>query len=757
MVTELQDQIRILKEELQRKDSLILSRNGLNESSLDRAAVENAKGEVAALQVKTENLVTKLREVELENEANATRIKDYKASLENAKENEARQASLVESLRDRIREVEATQGNLEMMKARSEVTSNQLAEEKRQSDEKIRDLEGRLRIYIQEREAAEIKAGSWEKRYQENLVTLRSALGVDYNESVDTMKVKIQELVSESTMLKGRLCTVQESLANSELESKASRETINRLVSEMNKEQSLASKYKADVEHLERERQSIEIGRQEALRECEVLKERLDSSQRAWNATTRELEEKTRVYSSLDHELRDNSQRAKNAQTRLDMFIEQLACMLNISPSEDLIQDRIRQLQGVSKDGQNTVYALEEKVRSLDDQLRNMYEQKQSAEKEARRCELDVRDISDRLRTAERELNNGDVYRDGLRTDKEKYLRFMEKLAELMKMDRISAEVGFDMTGETLLARAAQLAKLEADALADRNTHIYNLQRKIKTMKEQLESKDLHLDLLRKKLGQLEERASGRVEIEKERDGEYVKVRRLEKTCDKYSRQLEEARGEIVQLKAQLLESTKYQVDNQDLVIHCEKLEAKLGQLDKIRQKQAKKITTLKDERNISEVGGEERLQKAEGAIQALTSELKTSKQLMDDMAKRERQLVDLRTVLARMLGLDVNTLAVPDYEIISRLEKLIQAHHAHTLTNWTMDHALGDMEEGLRSGYPDAKIYLGEPRGQPEMHTQMRRPSSERRSRSPEKRGRSPEKRRNRSPSPTKVDTRKY
>jgi len=66
------------------------------------------------------------------------------------------------------------------------------------------------------------------------------------------------------------------------------------------------------------------------------------------------------------------------------------------------------------------VYALEEKVRSLDDQLRNMYEQKQSAEKEARRCELDVRDISDRLRTAERELNNGDVYRDGLRTDKEK-------------------------------------------------------------------------------------------------------------------------------------------------------------------------------------------------------------------------------------------------------------------------------------------------------------------------------------------------
>lgn len=48
------------------------------------------------------------------------------------------------------------------------------------------------RVYIQERESAEIKAGSWEKRYQENLVTLRSALGVDYNESVDTMKVRTE-------------------------------------------------------------------------------------------------------------------------------------------------------------------------------------------------------------------------------------------------------------------------------------------------------------------------------------------------------------------------------------------------------------------------------------------------------------------------------------------------------------------------------------------------------------------------------------
>lgn len=50
------------------------------------------------------------------------------------------------------------------------------------------------------------------------------------------------------------------------------------------------------------------------------------------------------------------------------------------------------------------------------------------------------------------------------------------------------------------------------------------------------------------------------MDVEREKEGEAMKVKRLEKTCDKYSRQLEQARMEITDLKAQLLESTKFQV-----------------------------------------------------------------------------------------------------------------------------------------------------------------------------------------------------
>lgn len=56
----------------------------------------------------------------------------------------------------------------------------------------------------------------------------------------------------------------------------------------------------------------------------------------------------------------------------------------------------------------------------MDDQLRVMYEQRQAAEKHAKRCELECRDLEEKLRVADREISNADVYRDGFRGDKEK-------------------------------------------------------------------------------------------------------------------------------------------------------------------------------------------------------------------------------------------------------------------------------------------------------------------------------------------------
>ena len=64
------------------------------------------------------------------------------------------------------------------------------------------------------------------------------------------------------------------------------------------------------------------------------------------------------------------------------------------------------------------------------------------------------------------------------------------------------------------------------------------------------------------------------------------------------------------------------------------------------------------------------------------------------------------------MLGLEVTSLAVPNYEIISRLEKLVQAYHCNTFTNVTIDNAVSEMEDGFRDGFRDAgRLLVQQPR----------------------------------------------
>ena len=53
--------------------------------------------------------------------------------------------------------------------------------------------------------------------------------------------------------------------------------------------------------------------------------------------------------------------------------------------------------------------------------------------------------------------------------------------------------------------------------------------------------------------------------------------------------------------------------------------------------------------------------------------------------------------MIARMLGLNINNLAVPDYEIIARLEKLILAHQSGVITDAAIGTIVDDMEEGFR------------------------------------------------------------
>lgn len=69
------------------------------------------------------------------------------------------------------------------------------------------------------------------------------------------------------------------------------------------------------------------------------------------------------------------------------------------------------------------------------------------------------------------------------------FLQFLESLSKTLSMDRVTGDMGIDGATVAILARAEQVMKNESSNLVDRKTQIYNLQRQIKTLKDQADSK----------------------------------------------------------------------------------------------------------------------------------------------------------------------------------------------------------------------------------------------------------------------------
>ncbi|KAH9514836.1 hypothetical protein Btru_023757 [Bulinus truncatus] len=717
-INELQDQVRSFREELKKKDSLIqhlVSLDGAPKiprapdsyrlDSLylgERSAVDLTRSELATLQVKFERAQVQISDLQREMESKDIKIKELQHLLDTSRETENRLGNMVASLREKLAEYESRAGSYETVANRGEFTISALQRENRELSDKIVELEQRLRKKLEDHEMAESKLIGEGRRLNEFLSQISSLLYTEdltdpSNCSADIVVRKMNDIIQENAMLKGKIMTMNEHLNETHLETKASRETIMRLVSEVGREQKVASRYTSDIESLRLERDNALAARRDLEREIDLLKERLEASHRALEATKNELQLKENRFSSLDRDLREKAHNVRSASTQFDLFREQLSNLLSsadlsVVPTEENIKETVRRLVTEHKESKLRLEEYEQRVKHLTDQLDNDLGIHRDLAQRCKRFEVEAADLAERLRSAEAELAAGDCLRDGFKFDKEKYLRGLQKLGEIMKMDRISLDLGLDLTMDALISRAEQLMKLEADALADKSSHVYSLQRKVKALKEQLESKDLHIDLLRKKMTNLEERMHGRVDIEKQREVENLRVQKLEKLVEKYKLQLQDSRHEVQNLKAQLLGSGELKIRTLEQRKDLEELARQVEELEEVRKRQSRKISELKSTVDNTETTFQEKKVASENAVQALSSELRTTKNALDTLKYREKQLVDFRTVVARMLGLDINTLAVPDYEIITRLEKLIQAHHATTFTTLSLEDALQDV-----------------------------------------------------------------
>jgi G:T/U-mismatch repair DNA glycosylase len=82
----------------------------------------------------------------------------------------------------------------------------------------------------------------------------------------------------------------------------------------------------------------------------------------------------------------------------------------------------------------------------------------------------------------------------------------------------------------------------------------------VRTLKEQLEKKDLHLDMLRKKIMVLEESVKMRTTLELERDEALSKARKLIKQVERQDLDLKESRLANKDMRSQLTDAAEYKV-----------------------------------------------------------------------------------------------------------------------------------------------------------------------------------------------------
>uniref|UniRef100_A0A8U8CCD6 Uncharacterized protein n=1 Tax=Geospiza parvula TaxID=87175 RepID=A0A8U8CCD6_GEOPR len=632
-----------------------------------RAAAETAQSELAALSVKydcAQSELLKLRSSMISKEAS---FQELKAEAESYKENNARLMSRLLSLQTQIQEMEEELCVLTASKNQAELAAQMACKE---------NLELKEDKYLNECEENMTQASKISKNYEELLTAFKKLLIFD-------LFLKVSEICKENVTLKDQVAALQEAVNVHEMESKANRETIMRLVSEVAKEQKKAAGYYQDMEKLSKDLDSAIIKRQSLEMEIRNLREKLTVNQKALDTSKQELHNLKKSSSELDASLKSSREEARTAQSSLEAFKEEIASLLScgstiVKPSEKAILERIQEINCKEKNKETMVSQLETQLTKLTKALENQTRLYHEALERSRKAEKCSENFHDQLKHLEEELLNGDLMQDGLKLEKQKYLKFLEQLNEKMKLDSLAAEVGFDMTMDVILARVEQLVKLEGDAVVENKTVAYSLRRKLKAQKEKLESKELHMNLLRQKITQLEEEKQVRTALAVERDEANLAVRKLHKMIERLQKQLDLARETNTDLKAKLSETSELKIKTLEQNRTIEELSKSQDKLERMKEKAEKQLRSAKSELLLKEHKATEDKEKTKNMLEAVTSEMKVLKTTLAELAKRERQLADFREVVSRMLGLDIASLALPDYEIISRLEGLIHSHQHH-------------------------------------------------------------------------------
>ncbi|XP_076389822.1 coiled-coil domain-containing protein 170 isoform X2 [Megachile rotundata] len=666
-----------------------------HEETMNRDLTITLKSELAALEYKRDRLVSELQETKSLIRSRDQRIVELEVEVDQLREQAARQNAIVSSLKKRVQELEERERSLYATQSRNEITIQGLQRDTKYHEEKVRECDKKIR-QLEQAVSEEIQSKERiRSNFQEFTRKLAHALNVEYRESVhpspETVVHKMEELLQETNRLRAKSTNVETQLSTIEMDLRSCRDALDRAVAEKEQFQRLTSSQTIDLDRLRQDKECLEMQYRVAERELSDLRDKLANANRSISNATGNISNQEALICQLREDLKHREEKAQRVQNELRHLLESLAILVSgpnrfVESHENSIKDRIREILAENKDQAISIQNLREKLNAATESTNRQSELIDSTVAKMRSIEDERANLECKVRKLESELTSCELSKESLRRDKQTFVTFLERLGKAMQMDEISEEMGLDLQTESLLVRAEQLARLETDKLVDKTSVVYQLQRRVRTLREQLQRRDLHLDLLRRKLSLQEDSVRMKSLLQSERDEANLRVKKLSKQIDRLQLQLSEEKSRNRELSAQLTEAADYKIAALERSRKIEELQKRLVESEMLRTRCNRKLTMLKEQMRATTETAEQERSINDHSLQLLRDELAQTKQNLSEVTKRESQLQSFRVSVVKLLSEPICT---PDYELISRLQKMVAAHRDFTMLSRRYDEPL--------------------------------------------------------------------
>ncbi|CAM4691294.1 unnamed protein product [Lepidochelys kempii] len=319
-----------------------------------------------------------------------------------------------------------------------------------------------------------------------------------------------------------------------------------------------------------------------------ILLERLKDKQIAWDNCCQELLHEEKKFTELDRALHASMYETKTTQTLYQTFISQLATLLSntfitVAGTEEAIKERIQEIRGSEHSWKSG--------------------------------------------NSSRKQTNGFHY---VKWKAERHMGFLQELTEKLQINQVSSPESLHCQYEMLLDKAEQLSKLDTEYLIANKNCIFNLQ-KVNSQREKIKMKTWQIEQLTEKIKQFEKGKEQQVCLNTGQDPQSLKA---QKESEKLQELLSEMKMSNQTLQAKFVSVND--IKNKTI----EELSKSLEKFEKIKEKAARKVVSLKTELDYTEHEARKEKERDHHMLEAVTNELHIAKRALEEVARREKQIL---------------------------------------------------------------------------------------------------------------------